>query len=91
VQSPANHKIGVRTLISAIFFPDLNKALKSTKPQMGTRAIWEVKTACVRDANSITTDKSRWLRKNMVTNAIFPYVLLGVTVKLIFIFYLPFI
>jgi hypothetical protein len=46
---------------------------------MGIRAIWEVKAACVRDANPITTDKSRWLRKNMVTNAIFPYAPRGVT------------
>jgi hypothetical protein len=39
---------------------------------MGTRAIWEVKSARVRDVNPITTDKSRWLRKNMIINVIFP-------------------
>jgi hypothetical protein len=36
---------------------------------MGTKEIWEVKAACVRDANLITTDKSQWLKKNMATNA----------------------
>jgi phage gp16-like protein len=46
---------------------------------MGTRATWKVKAACVKMANPITTGKSRWLRKNMVTNAIFPYVPQGVT------------
>jgi hypothetical protein len=51
----------------------------STQPQMGARAIWEVKAVYVRDANPITTDKSQWLRTNMVTSAIFPYVPLGET------------
>jgi hypothetical protein len=45
----------------------------SSQPQMGTRAIWKVKAVCVRDVNHITTDKSRWLMKNMVINTIFPY------------------
>jgi hypothetical protein len=46
---------------------------------MGTSAILEVKAACVRDANLITTDKSKWLMKNMVTNAILLYAPRGVT------------
>jgi hypothetical protein len=41
--------------------------------------MWEVKAACVRDANPITTDKSWWLRKNMVTNVIFHYLPQGLT------------
>jgi hypothetical protein len=39
---------------------------------MGTREIWEVKAACVHDANPITTNKSQLLRKNTVTNVILP-------------------
>jgi hypothetical protein len=62
-------------------FSDLNRALRSTQSQMDTRAIWEVKAACAHDANTFTKDKSLnwWLGKNMVTNAIFPYALRGVT------------
>jgi hypothetical protein len=39
------------------FFSDLNRALRLTQPQMGTRAIWEVNATCVCDANPLTTDK----------------------------------
>jgi hypothetical protein len=60
------------------FFSDLNRALRSTQPQMGTKAIWELKAACVCDANTITPDRSRWLRNNMVTNTTFPYAPQGV-------------
>jgi hypothetical protein len=59
---------------------------------MGTRVIWEVKAVCVRDANPITTDKSMWLRKNIVTNAISSmrvealqrYLLIGKNIKTLF-------
>jgi hypothetical protein len=55
---------------------------------MGTRAIWEVKVACMPGANPFTADKSRWLKKNMVTNAIFSYAPLGVTgILTFFLFY----
>jgi hypothetical protein len=41
-----------------VHFSDLIKALRSTQPQMGTRAIWKVNAACMHDVNHITTNKS---------------------------------
>jgi hypothetical protein len=64
---------------SVRLFSDLNRALGSTHPQIGTRAIWGVKAASVINTNPITTDKSRCLRQNMVTNGIFPNAIRGVT------------
>jgi hypothetical protein len=58
-------------------------ALGLMQPQMGTRAIWEVKVACVCDANPTATDKSQLLKKNVVTITIFPYAPRGVTGVLI--------
>jgi hypothetical protein len=61
-----------------VFFYLIKKGL-STQPQMTTRAIWDVKAACVHDANHITTDKKLMVKKNMVTNTTFHYAPQGVT------------
>jgi hypothetical protein len=45
---------------------------KTEKLSCASISFWEVKAACVYDANPITTDKSRQLRKNVATNATFP-------------------
>jgi hypothetical protein len=50
-----------------------NRSSRVNPVSKGTKAIWEIKVACVLDAKRITTDSSRWIRKNMITNAIFPY------------------
>jgi hypothetical protein len=42
---------GVRTPIGA------KQGFRATQPQMGTRAIWEVKATYVRIANPITTNR----------------------------------
>jgi hypothetical protein len=46
---------------------------------MGTKAILEVKAACVKHAYLISTYKSWWLRKNKAFNTIFPYVPRSIT------------
>jgi hypothetical protein len=38
------------------------------------QVVFELKAACARDANRSQERKSQWLRQNMATNTIFPYV-----------------
>jgi hypothetical protein len=86
VHSQANQEVWSSNPNRCGFFPDLNRALESTQPQMGTRAIWEVNAARVHDANPITIDKSRWLMKKWSLNVILLYAPRAVTGILTFFY-----